>query len=95
MKTMMKKMTLTAALLAALSTTAPAQAEDSTGASLYVPYQVLSAQIRKQVAMDFSRSNAELGRQIQAETQAVSTASATADAREQQESKNREGAFWM
>jgi len=91
MKTTMK--TLSAALVAALSATAPAQAEDSTTAGLYVPYQLLAAQVRQDVAQDFDRRNAELGRQIRTETQA--TPATTADAREQLEPKNREGAFWM
>jgi hypothetical protein len=92
MKTTMKKMTLTAALLAALSVTAPAQAEDSA----YVPYAALSAQVRKDIAKDFDRQTVELGEIIRQDTRAATAAAAaTADAREQVEFKAREGAFWM
>lgn len=94
MKTTMKMMTLSAALVATLSATAPARADEATYTGLYLPYEMLSARVKKEVANDFSQQTEELGRQIQAEARAAATASATADARPV-ETRNREGGFWM
>ena len=91
MKTTMKQLTLGTALVAALSATAPARADD-TG---YIPHQALTAQVRQDVAKDFARQNVELGEMIRQEVRAAAAATATADAREPMELKVREGAFWM
>jgi hypothetical protein len=92
MNTTMKKMTLGAALVAALSATAPARADD---AGLYLPAEYLSVQVRKEIKQDLNRQNVELGEIIRQEIRAAAAAAATADAREQSELPNRDGAFWM
>lgn len=88
MKTTMKTLTLTAGLLAALSATAPAQAEDS----LYIPYEAMATQVRKEINADLDARYAELAKQIQQEATAAMATSQTADATEP---KQRDGAFWM
>ena len=92
MKTTMKKLTLGTALVAALSATAPVRADDT----VYVAHQSLTVQVRKDVARDFARQNVELGEMIRQDVRAAAaTSTATADAREPEELKVREGAFWM
>ena len=50
MKTTMKMMTLSATLVAALSATAPAQADETTYTGLYLPYEMLATRVKKEVA---------------------------------------------
>jgi len=93
MKTTMK-LTLTTALVAALSAAAPARADDSTYAGPYVPHEALAMQVKKEIAADFEYRTAELGAQIQMDSRSGVALGATADARPV-ELKTREGAFWM
>jgi Skp family chaperone for outer membrane proteins len=88
MKTTMKKLTLTAGLFAALSATAPAQADDSA----YIPYAALASQVRKEINAELDQRYAELAKQVQQDAAAAMATSQTADATEP---KPRDGAFWM